>query len=636
MSEVTIYFVNTEFPVNINNIEYCSKNEHELVLKLLLHVNVLNVKISSNNNEAFYEVPKIILEADTFFRTVGSQMAITFKLNGKDHLDALLVQSKKSEFDKAKVEVLTRSLKAVLSKTTTLKISEEKTEIDLPRSPRSPTVNNFTLDKVRKPVSPCKETNLDEAAKSFENLFTTISPIKPEIHANSDVDNLNVGGDVPLIYEEKDVKRLSPKDVSGSKPMQSKIENVPKEVNNFTKIAKEDTDLKGASLKDISNSKLMQPKINEIPQKENDLKSQENVSSSTPMQPKNDEVLGEINKEDKGLKGAFLEDVSFSTPTEIKISEFREVTTNSSSNNSADEVQKPPAEPKDPTECGLPSINTTQPLPNSHSLRSDSIASAGDDHESLPSEDVSLELFSLKPIGDYEAIQGSLEKTFCEENNNVESDVEVSDKPVIVVDNVDEDGTTDYCLNNVENAVQQDDKDTVQLRSLKNKTATKNPESRHSFHHGPRPKILINTTSVGNLTTESVPPLRGSVSQTSLNSGVGSVQYKYSALIIENEEDGLKKYYHIPPSLAKKGTYIQKGQKLHVYNDHIFAATHFTGHPPICCVCNLPLRRLGKQGYSCRDCKAVTHKRCHFLIPTKCPSSTLSTYTIQYGGGSEV
>ena len=38
----------------------------------------------------------------------------------------------------------------------------------------------------------------------------------------------------------------------------------------------------------------------------------------------------------------------------------------------------------------------------------------------------------------------------------------------------------------------------------------------------------------------------------------------------------LRSHYHVPPAVARKGTYEQQGLKLHVYNGHIFVAQHFS------------------------------------------------------------
>ncbi|XP_023211308.1 zinc finger Ran-binding domain-containing protein 2-like [Centruroides sculpturatus] len=73
-----------------------------------------------------------------------------------------------------------------------------------------------------------------------------------------------------------------------------------------------------------------------------------------------------------------------------------------------------------------------------------------------------------------------------------------------------------------------------------------------------------------------------------------------STLVVEANENGVIKRYLIPTSLANRSKWRKKGVKLHVYNDHVFVAKHFSGLIT-CQVCNRHLsRRPGKQGYECR------------------------------------
>lgn len=44
----------------------------------------------------------------------------------------------------------------------------------------------------------------------------------------------------------------------------------------------------------------------------------------------------------------------------------------------------------------------------------------------------------------------------------------------------------------------------------------------------------------------------------------------------------------------------------------------------MCQVCKKMLaRRLGKQGYECRDCLFKCHKQCHVKVETTCPNSNI-------------
>ncbi|GAB6027456.1 hypothetical protein CHUAL_001715 [Chamberlinius hualienensis] len=95
-----------------------------------------------------------------------------------------------------------------------------------------------------------------------------------------------------------------------------------------------------------------------------------------------------------------------------------------------------------------------------------------------------------------------------------------------------------------------------------------------------------------------------------------------STLVIETVENGLVKHYLLPASMARKSKWRKRGTKLHIFNDHIFVAKHFPGATP-CQVCSKSMpRRIGKQGYECRDCQLRCHKVCHVKIDTPCPNST--------------
>ncbi|XP_065202637.1 uncharacterized protein LOC135832992 isoform X2 [Planococcus citri] len=118
---------------------------------------------------------------------------------------------------------------------------------------------------------------------------------------------------------------------------------------------------------------------------------------------------------------------------------------------------------------------------------------------------------------------------------------------------------------------------------------------------------------------------RSSLSEMSGVSGASSRTYlnEASTLILETVENGIKKYYLVPLSLAQKNKWKKKGTKLHIYNDHTFVAKHLPGGTN-CQICNRTLpRRLGKQGYECRDCSLKCHKQCHVRTDSSCPNSTV-------------
>ncbi|KAL1231914.1 Protein kinase C-like [Trichinella spiralis] len=108
--------------------------------------------------------------------------------------------------------------------------------------------------------------------------------------------------------------------------------------------------------------------------------------------------------------------------------------------------------------------------------------------------------------------------------------------------------------------------------------------------------------------------------------------YQHSALVIEATENGIKKYYLIAPGLEKLSStkkMIKKGKKLHIFNEHTFVATKVTtGH--FCSVCMKTVRStFRKQGYRCRDCRMLCHKRCHYKTETHCPSSNIFNMEIE-------
>ncbi|XP_046675390.1 uncharacterized protein LOC124364163 isoform X18 [Homalodisca vitripennis] len=128
-----------------------------------------------------------------------------------------------------------------------------------------------------------------------------------------------------------------------------------------------------------------------------------------------------------------------------------------------------------------------------------------------------------------------------------------------------------------------------------------------------------------------VPPREGStrssLSEASGISGASNRTYinEASTLVLETIENGIKKYYLVPLSIAQKSKWKKKGTKLHIFNDHTFIAKHLPGGTQ-CQVCSKVLpRRLGKQGYECRDCQLKCHKMCHIRADNTCPSSNIQS-----------
>jgi hypothetical protein len=72
---------------------------------------------------------------------------------------------------------------------------------------------------------------------------------------------------------------------------------------------------------------------------------------------------------------------------------------------------------------------------------------------------------------------------------------------------------------------------------------------------------------------------RSSLSEASGISGASTRTYisEASTLVLETVENGVKKHYLVPLSLAQKSKWRKKGVKLHIFNDHTFVAKHLPG-----------------------------------------------------------
>ncbi|XP_063370514.1 uncharacterized protein LOC134658792 isoform X5 [Cydia amplana] len=99
--------------------------------------------------------------------------------------------------------------------------------------------------------------------------------------------------------------------------------------------------------------------------------------------------------------------------------------------------------------------------------------------------------------------------------------------------------------------------------------------------------------------------------------------HEASTLVLETLEAGIRKHYLVPLAVAQRSRWRRKGVKLHIYNEHTFIAKHLSGGAT-CEICQKTIaRRLGKQGYECRDCALKCHKHCHVKAATSCPSSSV-------------
>ncbi|XP_055704953.1 uncharacterized protein LOC129802840 isoform X23 [Phlebotomus papatasi] len=119
-----------------------------------------------------------------------------------------------------------------------------------------------------------------------------------------------------------------------------------------------------------------------------------------------------------------------------------------------------------------------------------------------------------------------------------------------------------------------------------------------------------------------------SSAESSAISGISSTSTKTyvheaSTLVLETIENGVKRHFLVPLSIAQRPRWRRKGTKLHIYNDHTFVAKHLSGGL-LCDVCNRSIpRRPGKQGYECRDCQTKCHKQCHVRTPQACTNPTV-------------
>lgn len=106
--------------------------------------------------------------------------------------------------------------------------------------------------------------------------------------------------------------------------------------------------------------------------------------------------------------------------------------------------------------------------------------------------------------------------------------------------------------------------------------------------------------------------------------------HEASTLVLETIEAGIKKHYLVPLAIAQRSRWRRKGVKLHIFNDHTFIAKHLSGGT-VCAVCLKSVaRRIGKQGYECRDCLLKCHKHCHVKVVDNCPQTTIHSMELSY------
>ncbi|XP_022101405.1 calcium-independent protein kinase C-like isoform X1 [Acanthaster planci] len=65
----------------------------------------------------------------------------------------------------------------------------------------------------------------------------------------------------------------------------------------------------------------------------------------------------------------------------------------------------------------------------------------------------------------------------------------------------------------------------------------------------------------------------------------------------------------------------KRKRQVHDANGHLFRNTNFK-QPTFCSHCNKFIWGMWSQGYQCKACRVVVHKRCHDQIIPACPSSS--------------
>lgn len=112
-------------------------------------------------------------------------------------------------------------------------------------------------------------------------------------------------------------------------------------------------------------------------------------------------------------------------------------------------------------------------------------------------------------------------------------------------------------------------------RSLNNTNGTNGSLGpiQHNNHHGPAARLVVPTLDQSR---------RSSLSESSAISGFSSASAKTyvheaSTLVLETIENGVKRHFFVPLSIAQKPRWRKKGTKLHIYNDHTFVAKHLSG-----------------------------------------------------------
>uniref|UniRef100_A0A915J4N5 Phorbol-ester/DAG-type domain-containing protein n=1 Tax=Romanomermis culicivorax TaxID=13658 RepID=A0A915J4N5_ROMCU len=121
--------------------------------------------------------------------------------------------------------------------------------------------------------------------------------------------------------------------------------------------------------------------------------------------------------------------------------------------------------------------------------------------------------------------------------------------------------------------------------------------------------------------------------ESEMSGGSTEALHQTSRLVVEVLQNSLKRYFYVPPSLIKTSRVkqlIKSGKKLHILNDHTFVAVKL----PSSTSCKVCLKAITttfrRQGFQCRDCRIMCHKRCYERATGfSCSNSRLSMLHIE-------
>jgi len=719
-----------EFPFKLIDIEYCSETSTELVVKFVLSSSILHLTSNVNNKEILLQIPNLILEGGGCLRTVGEQVSIILKLKGGNECNNIKLVDVSKTSEKIDLESLEDVLIKSLLKTTTLTVTEQKTEVL--QIIHTPTV----LTPKKYSESPTKETSSNQHVKSASSIqpadefIISLLESKPifdfEEQSEEAAKQILVVSSSEVnaqpfdnIYEDSILSKTVDK-TANEKDVSYNVNAIPsiniildEETGSNANICTTKPNKELTRLVDTTSEQDINMNTSEITSESSGEVISETASES------NSETTSETTSEISIVNTGKIADISeiCESIEVVVIDEAKEIdqakdNISTSSISSTDlsfvdsETDNPRESPYSTDDAREPlaltddtrgSLYSTDDARESTALTDDtrespaltddtreSPALIDDTRESPALTDDTRESPALTPdVTEEREFDNPKElENDCNINettkevdtievvetpNNIEQEAVISIS-VIDADSLENISNHTTTSNSTVHQTSTEDDDGGSIERSKDKESNpllakiynnnnsnlklvkhldlclqeeppqKPPLSkggwfRHSFHHLPKDSAK-GSSSPEKLRNHS---LRQTVSNVSLSAPLVYIPNKNSALIIESEdEDGKLKYHHIPPLQASKGTFKQKGQKIHVYNDHLFTAVHFVNNLPKCGVCSHSLKGIGKQGYVCRDCGLITHKNCHYNVDHMCAKSSLPSLDIEYIGATDV